>query len=84
MESIKYTTSELESAHISLAELITNTKVIIDSTAVNSKINKNNIDSFKNLSNKFLNRESMIGYEMSELIESLKDLSKTIISNSST
>lgn len=82
MESIKYTTSELESAHISLAELITNTKVIIDSTAVNSKINKNNIDSFKNLSNKFLNRESMIGYEMSELIESLKDLSKTIIANS--
>ena len=74
MESIKYTTSELESAHISLAEWITNTKVIIDSTAVNSKINKNNIDSFKNLSKKFLNRESMIGYEMSELIESLKDL----------
>ena len=81
MDNIKYSSAELESAHISLAELITNTKVIVDSTRIISELNKENLSTFNKMSEKFLNRESMIGYEMSELIDSLKILSTSITNN---
>nr|DAR64705.1 MAG TPA: hypothetical protein [Caudoviricetes sp.] len=72
---------DLEQAHITLAELIANTKILFKATQLAQSTNKDLLKTYENLSNKFLDREKMVGYEMTELLDTLRALTKTIDKN---
>ena len=78
---MEFSQAETEASHIAIAELIANTKILIKSSQVSQDLNKQLIKSYDMLSDKFLNREKMLGFEMDELLESLKVLSKAIEGN---
>ena len=73
--------TDLEQAHITLAELIANTKILFKATQLAQTTNKELLKTYESLSNKFLDRQKMVGFEMTELLDTLKKLTKTIDDN---
>lgn len=71
----------IEDVHISLAEIITSLKLVIESSKVSSKIGNSTLETFGEMSKKFLDRESMNALEMTELIDSIKLANKAVLNN---
>lgn len=78
---MEFSQAETELSHIAIAELVANTKILIKSSQISQDLNKQLIKAYDILSDKFLNREKMLGFEMDELLDSLKVLSKSIENN---
>lgn len=69
---------DVEKAHISLSKLIANIQLLISATDAVKQIKPADVKAFNGLSDSFMNRQVMTNFEVSELIDVIKQISTQI------